>query len=330
MERVNKRHFLLAGPSLLAAAALAPTSAARAATPPGTKLVAADQSELLRHLLEASGERKRLDFPLELPNFAGGPAIFEAIRAGALDIAYVGDTPPIQARAAGVPLPIIATFTRERAQYRLVQHADARIERLADLRGKRVSYVEGSGRQVFLIEALTRAGLTLADVKPVHLRVAELNDALRAKAIDVAVLMEPHVTRLGRQIAARPVPDPQERTLLPATSYIYARPEVLADAGKSQAIVEFLAAFVRAGKWSNAHAQEWGRHYYTQFQRIDTESTAAILASQSALLFQTATEARPHHQKLIDILHAAGTLPQRLDATGSFVSTYDRVIVANR
>jgi sulfonate transport system substrate-binding protein len=148
MERVNKRRFLLAGPSLLAAAALASTTAARAAAAPGTRLVVADQSELLRHLLEASGERKRLGFQLELPNFAGGPAIFEAIRAGALDIAYVGDTPPIQARAAGVQLPIIATFTRERAQYRLVQRADAGVERLADLRGKRLSYVEGSGRQV--------------------------------------------------------------------------------------------------------------------------------------------------------------------------------------
>lgn len=330
MERVNKRRFLLAGPSLLAAAALASTTAARAAADPKTRLVVADQSELLRHLLDASGERKRLGFQLELPNFAGGPAIFEAIRAGALDIAYVGDTPPIQARAAGVQLPIIATFTRERAQYRLVQRADAGIERLADLRGKRLSYVEGSGRQVFLIEALTRAGLTLADVKLVNLRVAELNDALRAKAVDVAVLMEPHVTRLGKQIGARPVPDPQERTLLPATSYLYARPDVLADPAKSQAIVDFLGAFVRAGKWSNGHEQEWGRHYYTQFQRIDAESTAAILASQSDLLFQTAAEAQPHHQKLIDILHAAGSLPQRLDAAGSFVSTYDRVIVANR
>jgi sulfonate transport system substrate-binding protein len=330
MERVDKRRFLQAGPSLLALAALGGGGAAHAGADSGTRLVVADQSELLRHLLDASGERKGLGFQLELPNFAGGPAIFEAMRAGALDIAYVGDTPPIQARAAGVPLPIIATFTRERAQYRLVQHAGAGIERLADLRGKRVSYVEGSGRQVFLIEALARAGLGLGDVQRVHLRVAELNDALRAKAVDVAVLMEPHVTRLGRQIGARPVPDPQERSLLPATSYLYARPEVLADAAKSQAIADFLAAFVRAGKWSNAHAREWGRHYYTQFQRIDAESTAAILASQSDLVFQTAAEARPHHQKLIDILHAAGPLPQRLDAASSFVSTYDRVIVAQR
>ena len=304
--------------------------AAHAAVDAKTKLVVADQSEFIRHLLDASGQRKQIGFQLDLPNFAGGPAIFEAIRAGALDIAYVGDTPPIQARAAGVHLPIIATFTREVAQYRLVQHANAGVERLADLRGKRVSYVEGSGRQVFLIEALHRAGLTLKDVQLVHLRVSELNDALRAKAVDVATLIEPHVTRLAKQIDARVVPDPQERTLLPSTSYFYARPEVLADAQKAKAIEAFLAAFVRAGKWSNANAQAWGEHYYRRFQKLGAESASAIQSSLSPLIFQTAGEAQPHHQRLMDTLLAAGSLTRRLDAKDSFVSTFDAVVTANR
>lgn len=327
---MDKRSFLLGGSSLVALAALGTTGVGHAAVDPKTKLVVADQSELVRHLLLASGENKRVGFQLELPNFAGGPAIFEAIRAGALDIAYVGDTPPIQARAAGVHLPIIVTFTRELAQYRLVQRAGAGIEKLSDLRGKRVSYIEGSGRQVFLIEALKRAGLGLKDVQLVNLRVAELNDALRANAVDVAVIMEPHVSRLAKQIGARTVPDPQERSLLPSTSYIYARPEALADAQKSQAIAEFLAAFIRAGKWSNAHEKEWGQHYYTEFQGMDAQTTAAILTSLSPLVFQTAAEARPLHQKLIDTLYEAGTLPKRLDAAGSFSTGYDTVIVANR
>lgn len=315
---------------LLALAAVGIGAAAQAAVNAKTRLVVADQSELLRNLLEASGERARLAFQLETPNFAGGPAIFEAIRAGALDIAYVGDTPPIQARAAGVELPIIATFTRELAEYRLVQSASAGVERLADLRGKRVSYIEGSGRQAFLIEALNRAGLGIKDVQLVNLRVAELNDALRAKAIDVAVIAEPHITRLSKQIGARVVPDPLERQLLPSTSYIYARPEALANPQKSAAIAEFLAAFVRAGTWSNRQRQEWGEHYLRKFQRIDADSAAAIQNAQSPLRFQTAAEAQPHHQKLIDILHGAGTLPKRLDAAGSFVTTYDSIIQANR
>lgn len=319
---MKRRQFLAAG-SGLALAALA--GAARAQS---TRLVVADQSELVRNLLAASGEGRALGFEVELPNFAGGPAILEAIRAGALDIAYVGDTPPIQARASGTLLPIVATFTREVAQYRLTSRPGLTIDRLSELKGRKLSYVEGSGRQVFLIEALNRGGVRLDEVDLVPLRVADLPDAIRSGAVDVAVLQEPHVTRLVNQIGAAPVRDPEERRLLPSTSYFYARPEVLADPAKSAAIGAFIAAFVRAGKWSNAHPEDWGKFYYTDFQRISPEDTRVILASQSPLVFQTSAQAIPHHQKLIDILHQAGALKERFDAAGSFVATFDPVIAA--
>lgn len=327
---LTKRRFLAQVGALGAFAALGLQSQAQDAVDPATKLIVADQSELVRNLLKASGEGDRLGFQIELPNFAGGPAIYEAIRAGALDIAYVGDTPPIQARAAGTLLPIVATFTRDISQYRLTSRPGLVIDKLADLKGRRISYIEGSGRQVFLIEALNRAGLTLKDVTPVNLRIADLPDALRSNAIDVAVLQEPFVTRLSKQVGASAVLDPQERQLLPNTSYFYARPEVLADPKKSAAIGRFIAAFVRAGKWSNANEEAWGRFYFTNFQRIAPEDTAAILAAQSPLVFQTSAEAIPHHQKLIDILYQAGSLKQRFEASGSFVDSYDKILTAAR
>ncbi|SIR35095.1 sulfonate transport system substrate-binding protein [Rhizobium sp. RU35A] len=300
------------------------------AVEPATKLIVADQAEFVRNLLEASGQRKTLSFTVDFPNFAGGPAILEAIRAGALDIAYVGDTPPIQARASGTLLPIVATFTREIAQYRLTSRAGLRIEKLSELKGKKVSYVEGSGRQVYLIEALNRAGLTLGDITPVNLRVADLPDALRSGAVDVAVLQEPFVTRLSRQAGASAVVDPEERRLLPSTSYFYARPDALADPGKAEAIRQFLAAFVKAGKWSNENDKAWAKLYYTDFQRVSPEDTAAILKGQSPLVFQTSAEAIPHHQKLIDILYQAGSIRERFDAKGSFVDTFDKTIEQSR
>jgi sulfonate transport system substrate-binding protein len=307
---------------LLAAVAATPALAAD----PSLKLVVADQSELVRNLLEASGERNNLNFHIEFPNFAGGPAILEAMRAGALDIAYVGDTPPIQARASGTLLPIVGTFTREVAQYRLTTRPGLVINKLADLMGKKVSYVEGSGRQVFLIEALNRAGLKLGDVELVNLRVADLPDALRSGAVDAAVLQEPFVTRLANQAGASPVLDPEERKLLPSTSYFYTRPEVLQDPKKVAAIKEFLGAFIRAGKWSNDHDREWAKFYFTGFQRVSPEDADAILEGQSPLVFQTSVEAIPHHQKLIDILHQAGSIKERFDAKGSFVDTFDKTI----
>lgn len=326
---MKRRHFLLAGATLAGLAPLGPLRAQTAADP-ATRLIIADQSERVRNLLEASGEGAGLNFQLEFPNFAGGPAILEAIRAGALDAAVVGDVPPIQARASGTLLPIVATFTRRRAEYRLVARSGTGIQTLADLRGRRLSYVEGSGRQAFLIEALNRAGIPLSEVDLVALRVADLNDALRSGAIDVAVLLEPHVTRLANQGIAAPLTDPEERNLLPSTSYFYARPAVLDDPQKSAALGQFLAAFVRASTWENTNREAWGQHYFITFNRIAPEDTAAILASQSPVEFQTSAEAIPHHQTLIDILHQAGTLPERFDAAGSFTDAFDAVIAAAR
>lgn len=314
----------------LAAALLASTPAIAQEASASTTLVVADQSELIRNLLEASGEDESIDFELELPNFTGGPAILEAMRAGALDVAYVGDTPPIQARASGTLLPIIASIHRELSEYRLVARPGLAIDNLADLKDKRVSYIEGSGRQAFLIEALNRGGLTLSDVEPVPLRVADLPDAIRTSAVDVAVLQEPHITRLSQQVGASVVTDPEERRLLPGTWYFYARPEALADPAKKEAIGEFLAAVIRAGTWSNQNRDEWGEHYYSGFQRVSDEDTAAILAAQSLMEFQTSTEAIPHHQRLIDILAQAGELPEGFDAAGSFTSDYDALIEATR
>ena len=157
-----------------------------------------------------------------------------------------------------------------------------------------------------------------------------LPDAIRSGAVDVAVLQEPHVTRLENQVGASPVLDPEERKLLPSTSYFYARPAVLADPGKAAAIRQFIGAFVRAGRWSNDNQEAWAKHYYTDFQRIDPNDTAAILSGQSPLVFQTSVEAIPHHQKLIDILYQSGSLKERFDAAGSFVDTFDDVIAGAR
>jgi hypothetical protein len=178
MKKMNRRLFLSLPLAGLAMGTSVPAARAQDRQEPAGKLIVADQSEFVRNLLEAGGERDKLKFQLELPNFAGGPAIYEAIRAKALDIAFVGDTPPIQARAAGTLLPIVATFTREVAEYRLTSRPGLVIHKLAELKGKRLSYIEGSsaaraytglalgvavGVALALLSGLTRTGEALID-----------------------------------------------------------------------------------------------------------------------------------------------------------------------
>src|SRR5215208_595468 len=109
------RPFLLAA-ILFSAASLA-SGASNAAqieaalpstVPSGTALVVADQNEELQTLMIASGEQDKLAAKATYANFLGGPAILEAFRAKALDLATVGNAPPIQAQAAGETLLIVA------------------------------------------------------------------------------------------------------------------------------------------------------------------------------------------------------------------------------
>jgi len=86
--------------------------------PPGTALVVADQNEELQTLMAASGEQSRLAAKVSYANFLGGPSILEAFRAHALDLAQVGDAPPIQAQAAGEILPIVAARVSTQPDYK--------------------------------------------------------------------------------------------------------------------------------------------------------------------------------------------------------------------
>jgi hypothetical protein len=69
------------------------------AVPNATALTVADQNEALQTLMIASGEQAKLAGKVTYANFLGGPSILEAFRAHALDLAQVGDAPPIQAQA---------------------------------------------------------------------------------------------------------------------------------------------------------------------------------------------------------------------------------------
>ncbi len=87
-----------------------------AQVPTGTALIVADQNEVLQTLMAASGEQAKLGSKVTYANFLGGPAILEAFRAGALDLATVGNTPPIQAQAAGERNPDRCPPSNRRAQ----------------------------------------------------------------------------------------------------------------------------------------------------------------------------------------------------------------------
>ncbi|KFC75980.1 Alkanesulfonate ABC transporter substrate-binding protein [Bosea sp. LC85] len=299
--------------------------------PVGTKLVVADQNEALQTLMRASGAEDRLSSQVTYANFLGGPAILEAFRAGALDLATVGNTPPIQAHAAGEQIPIVAAKTSSETDYSLAVRPGLTIASLEDLRGRSIAYGEGTGRQPFVLNALKLAGLTRKDVRLVPLRAADFPDAVRTGQVDVAALNEPHYSRYLADFADRgasALPKEQNDRLPKSLTYLYASKRALDDPAKLAAIREFVAAWIDANRWSHANAESWVEAYYVKRQNLKPTDGRRIVEAEGRFAFPLLASLIAKQQALIDVIHEAGDLPKRLDAREEFDLRFDDVIAA--
>ncbi|WP_218566550.1 ABC transporter substrate-binding protein [Vallicoccus soli] len=313
------------GPAPVAADAPLPTD-----VPPGTRLVVADQSESLQTVLRASGELDDLPFEVEFANFTGGPAILEAFRAGAADVAPVGDTPPIQALVAGEDVPIVLARQVDPRSTRLAVAPGAGVDGLDDLRGKRLAYAPGTAQQAIVLRALEAAGLTTGDVELVELQLADFPDAVRTGQVDVAPLLEPSVTRFLEAVGdegGSVLPAEDTAALSTGLTFVYARRAVLQDEARAAAVRALVERTVRAYAWVNEHPEEWVQEYYVESQGLSAEDGRRIVASQGEVVFPALDEALvARQQATIDLIDAAGELPRPVRAADGFDLRFGPVV----
>ncbi|MFC9433873.1 ABC transporter substrate-binding protein [Nocardia sp. NPDC057030] len=295
--------------------------------PAGTSLVLADQSERLQQVLRISGELDKLPFKAEFANFVGGPAILEAFRAEAADVAWVGDVPPIHALIAGQDVPIVAAYQTSPAALKLAVAPGKSVSTLADLKGKKIAYAEGTAQQAAVLRALDKAGLKTGDVQLVRLQLAEFLDAVRTAQVDVAPLIEPNVTRLLRTPGTSLIPDSQTEGIYGGLGYLYARRVVTQDPAKAAATRALAAAFVRANQWVNTHQDEWARKYYVDNQKVSPEDAKRIVDSLGLFTFpHLDQDLVARQQATIDAIDKAGELPKKVQAAKGFDLRYDAAI----
>ncbi|WP_323182813.1 ABC transporter substrate-binding protein [Aldersonia sp. NBC_00410] len=295
--------------------------------PPGTKLVIADQSERQQGFLGASGEREKLPFAAEFANFVGGPAILEAFRAGAADVALVGDTPPIQAQLAGQDVPIIAAFQADPNSIRITVGPDKNINSLADLKGHKIAFAEGTAQQVVVLRALEKANLKPDDVELVRLQLSEFPDAVRTGQVDAAPLSEPTLTRVLRTPGTHTISEAEAEGTATGLSFLYARREALQDPAKAAALRAYVASLIRAVQWTNEHPDEFIAKYYVGGQKLKPEEGEAIVDSLGAYAFpHLDQELVDRQQDTIDVIDRAGQLPKEIEAADGFDLRFDEVI----
>lgn len=290
--------------------------------PEGVKLVLADDANNVASLLKLSGEQAKLAAEVSFANFSSGPLRLEAIRAGAAQVGAVGDVPPILAQFSDANVVIVGAVITSGASTIFATAPGSGITQLSDLKGKRIGINVGTSQQATVLRNLRASGLTLADVQPVNLGLAEFADALRADQIDAAVLKQPDRARYLKSVAstsAKEIADaPGASTNL---KYLYASKAALADPAQAAAIRDFVIHWYRAHLWKNTNREVWISEYLIKDQRLN-EADAKVVADSdgnNSRIPGLTTELLATQQDTIDLLQAAGQFKGKsLPADGEF------------
>ncbi|QXG35018.1 ABC transporter substrate-binding protein [Pseudomonas viridiflava] len=220
------------------------------------KLVLGDQAKGLRTVVEASKAFEGVPYQVEWANFQGAAPLFEALRAGAVDLAPAGDTPVLAAATGGAPLRIVAVRRSQARSIAILVPRDSPIQTVADLKGRNVviSSARGSISQYLLIRALANAGVKEADVNIGFVMPTDALPAFNAGKIEAWATFGVYQAFAEEQGARVLLSGEGINTGL---SFITASDEVLTDPVRRQAINDVLKRLAKALDWARNNTDQY-------------------------------------------------------------------------
>lgn len=220
------------------------------------KLVLGDQAKGLRTVVEASRAFEGVPYQVEWANFHGAAPLFEALRAGAVDLAPAGDTPVLAAATGGAPLRIVAVRRSQARSIAILVPKDSPIQTVADLKGRNVviSSARGSISQYLLIRALANAGVKETDVNIGFVMPTDALPAFNAGKIEAWATFGVYQAFAEEQGARVLLSGEGINTGL---TFITASDEVLTDPVRRQAINDVLKRLAKALDWARNNTDQY-------------------------------------------------------------------------
>ena len=212
---MNPRHFLqrrqLIAASLASAAAASLPLHSLAQTASATRTLRVGNQKGLLSVLKGRGTLEKKLAPLGVSvtwtEFNAGPVQLEALNVGSIDFGDVGEAPPIFAQAAGAPLVYAAATVPRPTNEALILPKGSPIQKIADLKGKKIAYNKGSNVQYFLAKLLEKNGLSYNDVTSVFLPPADARAAFVQGSVDAWLIWDPFLAAAQKGLDARILAD---------------------------------------------------------------------------------------------------------------------------
>lgn len=124
--------------------------------------------------------------------FPSGRLVLDALVGGGVVVGTAAETPVVFAALNGLPVRIIGTINRHEP-FDVVTSKE--ITSIAQLKGKKVGYSQGTNAHYYLAKALETAGLKIADVTAVSLTPSDFVTSLDNGSLDAFVWTEPHISQ---------------------------------------------------------------------------------------------------------------------------------------
>jgi sulfonate transport system substrate-binding protein len=304
---VDRRTILLLAATTVSASSL---SAATAEKPKqlvigyqkfGVLLVAKAQRQLEKRFEPSGMAIKWVEFPF-------GPPMLEALGAGAIDYGFTGDAPPIFAQAAHGRLTYVAAIPANAYGQGVVAPRHSAIERVADLKGKRIGVAKGSSAHNLLVSTLESANLAFDDVTPVYLAPADAAAAFTRGAIDAWSIWDPYLAIAELNAGARQLEIDADAAA--QSSFFLANADFVA---RYPALVDDINdEIAKAAAWAATHRDEVAALYAAasgvplaaQRKSVDRAEFALVSLDDAIIAEQ---------QRVADRFLRLGLIPARLD-----------------
>ena len=132
---------------------------------------------------------------VQYPEITVGSKQTEAMAAGSLDFAHaLGGTSAILAAANGVDLKIIAIYSRAPKAFVVLTKGD-KIQKVSDLKGKKVAGPKGTILHQLILAALAKEGLKPDDIQFISMDLPSSAAALMNGSVDAALSAGPDAIR---------------------------------------------------------------------------------------------------------------------------------------
>jgi sulfonate transport system substrate-binding protein len=237
----------------------------------------------------------------------GSNKALEFLNAGSIDFGSTAGSAALVAKINGNPIKSIYVYSQPEWTA-LVTRKDTSINKIEDLKGKRVAVTRGTDPHIFLVRALQSVGLTEKDITPVLLQHPDGKTALIRGDVDAWAGLDPMMAQAEIEDGARLF---YRNKAANTWGILNVREEFLTD--HPDIVKRVLAVYEEARKYSLANYAEEKKSFQNATKLSDEIADRQLKERTTITFNKIGAEQRDSILQAGIALQKAGVLPANVD-----------------